>query len=69
MRPRIERMPGVGAVVDIGTDLRAPTYDEATQRPVAASHRETPGTGIIELVERTHHAREIDLGLSHYTHR
>ena len=65
MRPRIQRMPGVGTVVDIGVDLGATPHNEAAQRPVTAAHRETPGTGIIELVQRTDYARKVDLGLSH----
>jgi hypothetical protein len=61
-------MPGVRTVIQIGANFSAAASHEAPERPVAATHRETPGAGIVELAERADHALDIDLALSHDAH-
>ena len=60
VRPEVERMPGVRAVVHVGGDAVRGLDDEAAQRPVALAHRETAAAGLFEFGERAEHAREIN---------
>src|ERR1700726_3826428 len=61
MRPEIERMSGVRAVVDIPAYLRADPNHETAQRPVARADGECPRTRLVEIGQSTDDSFNIEV--------